>query len=254
MMEKILSLPEATSVHGKDVDHLVVLVHWLMVILLVGWAAYFVYALFRFRASRSPKADYVGVRGSASTWLEVGIATIETVLLIGFAIPLWAKVADDFPKEGQATVVRVVAEQFNWNFIYPGADGKFGRQDLGLVSSDNLFGFDKTDAATKDNVQEVAEMRVPVGKPVILNCTAKDVIHSIKIVPLRVTQDCIPGLNLPTHFIPTKEGTNQIICAQLCGNGHAAMATGRVIVQSEAAFQQWMKTKSAGGGAATTFE
>ncbi len=253
-MKKILSLPDVFSVHGTDVDQMVVLLHWLMGILLVGWSIYFVYVLLRFRASRSPRADYVGVRGHASTWLEIGVASVETVLLIGFAIPLWAKVTGDFPAEGQATVVRVVAEQFGWNFIYPGADGKFGRQDLGLVADDNLFGFDKTDPATKDNVQSVNEMHVPVGKPVIINCTAKDVIHSFKVVPLRVTQDCIPGLNIPTHFVPTKEGKYQIICAQLCGNGHAAMASGVVVVESEDAFKQWSATKSAGGGAATTFE
>jgi cytochrome c oxidase subunit 2 len=254
MMEKLLQLPVVASEHGRDVNELVVLVHWLMGVLLVLWSAFFVYTLWRFRASRQPKADYVGVKSHASTWLEVGVAGFEAVLLLGFAIPLWAKVADDFPTEGQATVVRVVAEQFGWNYIYPGADGKFGRQDLNLVAQDNPFGFDPADPATKDNFTVLNEMHVPMGRPVILNLSSKDVIHCFKVVPLRVTQDCIPGLNIPTHFTPTAEGKFQVICAQLCGNGHAAMASGVVVVEKPEAYQQWLATKSSGGGAATSFE
>lgn len=254
MMHRLLDLPIVASQHGHDVDRLMVLVHWLMGILLVGWTVFFIYMLWRFRASRNRKADYVGVRGHASTWLEVGVASFEAVLLIGFAVPLWAKVVDDFPSEKEATVVRVVAEQFGWNFIYPGADGRFGRQDLSLVAGDNPFGFDATDPATKDNFTVLNEMHVPLGKPVILNLSSKDVIHSFKVVPLRVTQDCIPGINIPNHFMPTQAGKYQVICAQLCGNGHAAMAAGVVVVEPEADYLKWAASKSSGGGAATTFE
>lgn len=254
MMEKLLDLPMVASEHGRDVNQLVVILHWLMGVLLVGWSIYFIYTLIRFRASRNRKADYLGVTGHASTWLEVGVAGIEAVILIGFAIPLWAKVAGDFPSDKDSTVVRVVAEQFAWTLIYPGQDGKFGRQDMSLIKSDNPFGFDQQDPSTKDNVIQMNEMHVPVGKPVILSCSSKDVIHSFKVVPLRVTQDCIPGLNIPTHFVPTKEGKYQVICAQLCGNGHAAMASGIVVVESAEAFSQWIASKAGGGGAATSFE
>lgn len=254
MMEKLLNLPVVTSQHGHDVNELVVLLHWLMGVLLVGWSIFFVYTLIRFRASRNRKADYHGVQGHASTWLEVGVAGFEAVLLIGFAVPLWAKVAGDFPADKDSTVVRVVAEQFGWTMIYPGPDGKFGKQDMSLIRSDNPFGWDKTDPATKDNIEVLNEMHVPVNKPVILHLSSKDVIHSFKVVPLRVTQDCIPGLNIPTHFIPTKEGKYQVICAQLCGNGHAAMASGVVVVDSPAAYAEWLAAKAGPGGAATSFE
>lgn len=254
MMEKILNLPVVASEHGHDVNSLVVLVHWLMGVLLVGWTIFFLYTLYRFREQPGHKADYHGVRGHASTWLEVGVASFEAVLLLGFAIPLWAKTVDDLPTDKGATIVRVVAEQFGWNFIYPGPDGKFGRQDLSLVTAENPFGFDTADPATKDNVISMNELHIPDKKPVIVNCSSKDVIHSFKVVPLRVTQDCIPGLNIPVHFVPTHQGKYQIICAQLCGNGHAAMANGFVFVDSESDFKAWMTSKSSGGGAATSFE
>lgn len=246
-----MNLPPVASAHGNDMNQFMVMIHWLMALLAVGWTCYFVYALWRFRASRNPRADYQGVRGHASTWLEVGVVGFEAILLVGFAIPLWAKVVDDFPSEKDSLVVRVVAEQFGWNYIYPGNDGKFGRQDMSLVSSDNPFGFDTTDEATKDNFVVLNEMHVPVGKPVILNVSSKDVIHSFKVLPLRVTQDCIPGLNIPIHFVPTKEGKYQVICAQLCGNGHAAMANGVVVVDSQEAYDAWVVSKA---GAASSFE
>jgi cytochrome c oxidase subunit 2 len=63
---KLLGLPVLASENGKAVDDLIIWIHWLMIALFVGWFAYFVYALWRFRAKRSPKADYHGVRGHVS--------------------------------------------------------------------------------------------------------------------------------------------------------------------------------------------
>jgi cytochrome c oxidase subunit 2 len=71
MMEKLLGLPVLASEHGKEVDNLIIYVHWLMIVLFVGWLAYFVFALFRFRRSRNPKADYIGVKGHSSNYIEV---------------------------------------------------------------------------------------------------------------------------------------------------------------------------------------
>lgn len=253
-MERLLNLPAVYSAHGAHMDHLMVLLHYLMGVLAVGWTLFFVYVLFRFRATRNQRADYKGVSKNTSTFLEFGVAGLEILLLVGFAIPLWGTVADNFPPESESTVVRVVAKQFAWTFIYPGPDGKFGRQDMTLVRSDNPFGFDATDEATKDNIIVLNQLHVPVGKPVILNMSSEDVIHSFKVVPLRITQDCIPGVNIPIHFVPTREGKYQVICAQLCGNGHASMVQGVVMVETAEDYQAWVASQSTGGGTATSFE
>lgn len=254
MIEKLMGLPLVAAEHGHDVDRLMVYVHYLMAALFVGWMAFFIYVLYRFRARRQAEADYAGVQNHASTWLEGAVAAVEGVLLIGFAVPFWSATVEKFPAERESTVVRVVAEQFLWNFVYPGPDGKFGRQDLKFVAADNAYGFDKADAATKDNVIVLNELHVPINKPVILNVSSKDVIHCFKVVPLRVTQDAIPGLHVPAHFVPNKEGKYQVICAQLCGNGHTAMTSGLVVVESQEAFDKWLAEKSKSGGAPATFE
>jgi len=75
------------------------------------------------------------------------VAVVEGVLLIGVAVPLWAKAAGGFPKESQSTVVQIVGQQFNWNARYPGKDGRFGKQDMRFVTAENIFGIDPNDSA-----------------------------------------------------------------------------------------------------------
>ena len=256
---KLLGLPVVASEHGRDVDALIIYVHWLMIVLFVGWLAYFAYSLFRFHRSRNPKADYVGVKNHASNWIEGAVALIEAVLLIGVAVPLWAKAVDKFPKPEESTVLHVAAQQFAWNVLYPGTDGLVGKQDMQFVNATNHFGLDPNDAKTKDDVVTLNEIHVPFVKnadgttrPVIMYITSKDVIHSFKLIALRITQDAIPGMRIPIWFRPTQEGRFQINCAQLCGVGHAGMAGGYLIVESEADFKKWLASKAP--GSQTSFE
>jgi cytochrome c oxidase subunit II len=247
-MMKFLGLPELASKHGAEVDNLILYVHLLMGALFVGWLSYFLYTIFRYNKKSNPKADYKGVTSHASTWIEGAVALVEAVLLIGFAIPLWARVADDIPKD--ATHIRLTAEQFAWNSRYPGPDGVFGKQDVQLVTSQNPLGVDPADPAGKDDiVPPLNEIAVPLGKPVVVHCMSKDVIHSFKINPMRVTQDAIPGLSIPMWFEPTKTGHYLINCAQLCGNSHAFMK-GHFYVKTPAEYATWVAEKSKAGGAA----
>jgi cytochrome c oxidase subunit 2 len=253
-MEKLLGLPVLASEHGKDVDNLIIYVHWLMILLFVGWLAYFAYALFRFHKSRNPKADYVGVKNHASNYIEGAVAIIEGVLLIGVAVPLWAKAVDKVPKDSESTVIQVVAQQFAWNVRYPGKDGIFAKQNMNLVSATNVFGIDPTDPNGKDDPPPgLNEIHAPLVKnsdgkyrPVVIYVSSKDVIHSFKVIALRITQDAIPGMRIPVWFRPTQEGRFQINCAQLCGNGHSTMAAGFLVIESQAAFDKWLGSKVGG--------
>jgi len=168
-----------------------------------------------------------------------------------YATLLWANSSDVTKIPKDATTIQIVAQQFDWNVRYPGQDGKFGKQDMGLVTDTNLFGVRPDDPEGKDDVQITTQIHVPVNKPVILYISSKDVIHSFKVIALRVTQDAIPGMRIPTWFKATKKGTYQINCAQLCGNGHYAMSRGMQVVESQEAFDKWLASKQ---GAATSFE
>ncbi|HEY1171166.1 MAG TPA: hypothetical protein VGH19_07365 [Verrucomicrobiae bacterium] len=249
-IKKLLFMPVLASEHGKDVDSFIIYVHLLMGVLFIGWFSYFLYTLFRFSAKRNPKADHHGVKSHISSYLEVVVALVEVALLVGFAIPLWAKVVDEFPKESESTVIRITAQQFAWNSRYPGKDGVFGKQDIKLVSGSNVMGYDPNDAAGKDDVvPPLNDINVPVNKPVIIQLTSLDVIHSLSIHPFRICQDAIPGQSIPIHFFPNKEGRFMITCAQLCGNSHYFMR-GYFTVLSQANYDKWMAEKSASGGGA----
>lgn len=251
-MMKFLGLPPLATEHGQDVDRLILYVHLLMGALFIGWLSYFLYTIFRFNARSNPKANYTGVTNHASTYIEGAVAILEAVLLIGFAVPLWARVAGEVPKD--ALAIRVTAEQFAWNTRYAGADGIFGKQDPKLVSAQNPLGLDPNDPAGKDDiVPPLNEMAMPVGRPVVCHITSKDVIHSFKINPFRITQDATPGVSIPIWFVPKVEGHYMINCAQLCGNSHAFMK-GHVFVMSPAKYNEWVAQKSKGGQSGGSLE
>jgi len=244
---EVLGLPVLASENGHGVDGLIIYIHWLMFALFVGWLGFFVFTLVRFRRARSPKADYQGVRSHASSYIELAVAGVEAVLLFGVAVPLWAKATDKRPAESESTVVQIVAQQFAWNIRYPGKDATFGKQDMRFVSSTNTFGVDPNDAKGTDDVEVQDQFHVPVNKPVVAYISSKDVIHSFKVIALRMTQDAIPGMRIPIWFKPTQVGTYQINCAQLCGNGHYSMSRGLLIVDNPKDFDTWLASKKTGG-------
>ena len=237
-MLNLLHLPVEASTHAAEIDHMIVLVHWLMAVLFVGWGLFFVFVLFRFRKSANPNASYAGAKGKISKGTEVAVALIEVILLVGYAIPAWARRVTQLPSENEAVVVHVVGEQFAWNVHYPGPDRKFGRTDLKFVSADNPLGLDRTDPAGKDDVTTINQLNLPVDRPVLVHLSSKDVIHSFGLYEMRVKQDAIPGLQIPVWFIPNRIGEYEITCSQLCGLGHFRMR-GFVTVQSQADFTKW---------------
>jgi len=239
-----LGLPLQASTHAAEIDHMIVLVHWLMLVLFVGWGIFFVYVLFRFRRGANPRASYDGAKGKLSKGIEIAIVAIEMILLVFYAIPAWARRVNQFPAENQAVVVRVVAEQFAWNIHYPGPDGKFGRTDAKLVSADNPLGLDKTDPDAKDDVTTINQLNLPVDRPVLVHLSSKDVIHSFGLFEMRVKQDAIPGLSIPVWFIPNRVGQYEITCSQLCGLGHFRMR-GFITIQSADEYKKWFDEQEA---------
>jgi cytochrome c oxidase subunit 2 len=237
-MLNYLGLPVQASTHAGDIDQMISLVHWLMLVLFVGWGAFFVFVLVRFRKGASPKADYAGAKGKFAKSTEIAVAIVEIVLLIGYAIPAWAVRVKAFPAENEAVVVRVVGEQFAWNIQYAGPDGKFGRTDIALVTADNPLGLDRKDPNAKDDVTTINQLNLPVNRPVLVHLSSKDVIHSFGLTEMRVKQDAIPGMQIPVWFIPNRTGAYEISCSQLCGLGHFRMR-GFVTVQSEADYRKW---------------
>jgi len=250
-MLQLLGMPPAASAHAGDIDQMISLVHWLMLVLFIGWGIFFVFVLVKFRRGANPNASYVGAKGKVAKSTEVAVALVEVLLLVFYAIPAWAKRVTNFPSGNDAIIVRVVGEQFAWNVQYPGADGKFGRTDPKLVSADNPLGLDRKDPDAKDDITTINQLNIPVGHPVLVHLSSKDVIHSFGLYEMRIKQDAVPGLEMPVWFVPTVTTDDmraktkdpmfqyEITCSQLCGLGHYRMR-GFITVQSEADYQKWM--------------
>ena len=249
-----LGLPIAASERAPQIDSMIGWVHWLMLILFIGWGGFYLYTLVRFRRSKNPTADYNGVTSHMSSYMEVGIAVIEVVLLLGFAIPIWADFKNELPSPKDSVEVRIIAQQFAWNIHYPGADGKFGLTRVELVDEEsNPIGLDR-EGFGADDFWTVNQLHLPVNKKALLYITSKDVIHGFALNEMRIKQDAIPGLMIPIYFTPNltsadflekikgtaREGMGyEISCAQLCGNSHYRMR-GFLTVETEEEFQAWL--------------
>lgn len=236
-----MNMPVDASAHGHEIDVMMSLVHWLMIILFVIWAPYFLYTLYRFRASKNPEASYEGSESEWSTYVEVGVVVAEAILLVGFSFPVWANLTEEEyqPPADEAVEVQVVAEQFNWNIHYPGPDGVFGSRSPDLVDTQtNPLGLDSDDPASEDDIVTRNELHLPVDRPAIVHLMSQDTIHGFFLPQMRIKQDAIPGMEIPVWFEPTQTGEFEIACAQLCGIGHYRM-NGYLTIHSQSEFETW---------------
>jgi len=256
-----LGFPINASSHGLMIDHMNGWIHWLMLILFVGWGAFFIITIIKFGINNSKdRADYEGVKNHYSTYGEYGVILFEVFLLVAFAMPLWSMVKTSLPEVNNETVeVRVVAQQFAWNVHYPGVDGKFGSTRIDLVDEEvNPIGLDRNSPNGADDIITLNQMHIPVNKNIMVYLSSKDVIHSFSLPEMRVKQDAVPGYTTPVFFKATmtsneflneikgspREGKGfEIACAQLCGNSHYRMK-GYLTVESEEEFNAWLEEEA----------
>src|SRR3989440_9989257 len=113
LINELIGMPPNASEHGYQIDHIIEFCHWFMGALFLGWSVFFIYVLVRFRKGKHPVADHEGVKSGISTHLEFAVVLIEAVLLLGFAIPLWATRVNHFHENKDAVVVHAVGQPFN---------------------------------------------------------------------------------------------------------------------------------------------
>jgi len=238
-------LPVAASSFAKELDSSLFLIHAAMILIFVLWAIFFTYCLIRYRHREGHSAEYVthSLKSTFKSLIPDGLVlAFEIWLIFIFGLPIWANIKEHFPSEKESTRVHITAQQFSWNVHYPGPDGVFGRTKPELVDSTNPVGLDLTDPAAKDDVVTVNELHAPVDKPLLINLTAQDVIHSFFVPEFRIKQDAVPGMKVNVWVRPIKEGQFEIGCAQLCGVGHYRMR-GDVFVESPEKFQAWYNSQ-----------
>ena len=256
---RYFGLPVGISNVSGRIDEIIIIVHYLMLVLFIGWGIFFIVSLIKFRSSKNKKANYKGVESHYSSVLEAAIAVIEIVILFGFAFPIWAERVNDVPDTRDAESIRIIAQQYAWNIHYPGPDGKFGDTSIDLVDEqDNPIGLDRNSEFGKDDLTTINQLHIPVDTKIRVDLSSKDVIHNFKLPELRVSQDAIPGMVIPVHFTATmtsedflkttvgtkREGKGlEISCAQLCGLGHYRMK-GYLTIHDAEGYQAWLNEQA----------
>jgi cytochrome c oxidase subunit II len=237
MMEYLM--PVAASEHAAEFDAVLRAVHAHMAVQAIAWGAFFIYCLARFRRSVHPRAAHRGMRPLLPALAIAGVIVGDALLLAGAALPVWLKRATLPPASAAPLDIRVVAEQFAWHIHYPGPDGRFGPTAANLISASNPLGIDRKDPHARDDVGLSNILMIPVNRPVVVQLTSRDVVHSFTLNEMRVRQDATPGLLVRTWFTPTRLGTWDIACSQLCGLGHYRMR-GSYSVLSEDDWIRWL--------------
>lgn len=233
-------LPLAASEHAAGFDGVLTSVHVHIVIQAVAWGTFFLLCLIRFRRGAQPHASHAGIR-PALAFAAIGLVVVgDAVLLATTALPVWLRRTELPSSDPAALEIRVAAEQFAWNIHYPGPDGRFGRTDNALINAANPLGIDRGDPEGADDIGLQNLLTVPVGRPIMVRLTSRDVVHSFTLNEMRVRQDATPGLPVRTWFTPTQTGQWEIACSQLCGLGHYRMR-GSLTVLTQADWNAWQQ-------------
>jgi len=169
-------------------------------------------------------------------------AIVLSALLVNAEIDTRA-LASEAGGPAKPVVVEVVAQQFAWNFRFPGEDGIFGRTDPRLVDPAelNFIGLDRKDPAAEDDVILPQSLLIlPAGREVQVHLRSMDVIHSFFVASFRVKRDAMPGLDGEFSFTPTVPGSYELACAEHCGLGHYRMR-GLIEIVPEAEWETRVK-------------
>ncbi|MEO1919907.1 MAG: cytochrome c oxidase subunit II [Paracoccaceae bacterium] len=219
----------------SEIDLLLTATLWITGAVFVAVSLFMAYALYKYRQSAGNRADFE----PENKRLELILAVATSVGVIAMLAPglvVWNKyitVPDD------AKIVEAVGQQWSWAFRLPGEDGEFG-----LVSTHDIyetpFGVSASDPAGSDDIIiDDNELHLLLGQPVKMVLRSIDVLHNFYVPQFRAKMDLVPGIVTYFWITPTRTGTFEIICAELCGVGHSQMR-GYVVVDEKKEYNEWL--------------
>ena len=202
--------PEQASTTADDVDLLydVLLIVSVPIFVLVMTVA--IYSVVRFRARPGDERDGEPMHGDAR--LEIAWVTIPFVLVSALAVYGWIVLDEQEDPRPNTMDVNVRAGQFAWRFEYPQPGGPSVRSN---------------------------ELYLPKDRPVRFRIRTDDVVHSFWVPEFRIKQDAVPGIVTTSVAVPSRAGDYNVVCAELCGLGHATMRQ-QVHVMDGDRFASWI--------------
>ena len=219
------------------IDDTLIITFWITGFVFVAVVGFMAYCVWRFRHKKGQTALYEPENKRLEWWLTVATA-VGVAAMLAPGLYVWNQF---ITVPADATEVEVVGRQWSWSYRLPGKDGKLGTSDTRNVSADNPLGLNPNDPNGKDDiVVETDDLHLQIGKPVKLLLRSVDVLHDFYVPEFRGKMDMIPGLVTYFWMTPTRTGTFDILCAELCGVGHPQMR-GKVVVAEEAKYQAWLE-------------
>jgi cytochrome c oxidase subunit 2 len=219
------------------IDNTIIITFWITGFVFTAVVLFMAYCVFRFHHREGRRAVYEPENKKLEWWLTV-VTAVGVVAMLAPGLFVWNQFVT--VPEG-ASEVEIVGQQWQWSFRLPGQDGRLGTADTRNISSDNPLGLNPTDPNGRDDVViESGELHLPLGKPVKVLLRSIDAVHDFYVPEFRAKMDLIPGLVAYYWFTPTRTGTFEVLCFELCGLGHAYMR-GQVVVEPESEYHAWLQ-------------
>ena len=195
---------------AAQVDQTFLLIFGVSAAILAGITVLMVWFVIRYHHTRHPEA--ADIRGNV--WAEVLWTLIPTVLVMGMFSYGWGSFKALRSVPADAMRVQVTARMWSWVFEY-------------------------------ENGRRASTLRVPVDRPVRLDMTSADVLHSFFVPAFRIKMDTVPGMQTYAWFQAQRTGEYDVLCAEYCGLRHANMLS-TVEVMTEEDFLAWYEGAAAG--------
>jgi cytochrome c oxidase subunit 2 len=222
------------------IDDTIILTFWITGVVFIAVVLFMAYCCIRFRYQKNRRAQYKPENAKVEWWLT-GLTSVGVVAMLTPGLFVWNQYISVPPG---AAEIEVLGQQWQWSFRYPGKDGKLGTSDPRNVNDDNPFGINPKDANGQDDVLVAGEdMHIPMGKPIKILLRSLDVLHDFYVPEFRAKMDIVPGLVSYFWFTPTRTGTFDIMCFELCGVGHYTMRS-KVVVETESDYRAWLQKQT----------
>ena len=220
----------------SQIDFTIDITFWVCGFVFVAVNLFMAWCVIKYKAKPGGRATYDPENKKLEGWLTV-VTSIGVAAMLTPGLFVWA----DFVKvPADAIEVEAVGQQWHWSYRLPGEDGQFGNVKAELISDENPFGMDDSDPLGEDDVLIMnPQIHIPVNVPVKFNLRSKDVLHNYTVAQFRVKMDLVPGMETYLWLTPTRTGTFEVLCEELCGIAHHTMR-GAVVVDEQSDFETWV--------------
>lgn len=219
------------------IDNTIIITFWITGAVFVAVVLFMAYCVYRFRHRPGRRAAYEPENRKLEWWLTI-VTGVGVAAMLAPGLFVWQRF---ITVPAEATEVEVVGQQWQWAFRLPGEDGRLGTSDVRNISSENPLGLNPNDPDGQDDVViQAGDLHLPIGKPVKMLLRSTDVLHDFYVPEFRAKMDMSPGMVTYFWFTPTRTGSFQILCAELCGVGHYMMR-GRVVIDEGGEYLAWLQ-------------